>query len=134
MTQQTIDPIVEDVLSLLVFVITADAKIYQEEIDSFLSVAAGMPLSDTEGNVLTRGWLFDWFLQNCEPIRAQTASAEAESKIVHLFVRLQSWQDKNQLLDALRSVAASDGQYHLNEKVLIALAAAYWDAETPAMN
>ena len=133
MVQQNIEPIVEDVLRLLVFVITADAKIYQEEIDSFLSVVAEMPLSNTDGEVLTRGWLFDWFLHNCEPIRAETASPEAESKIVHLFVRLQSWPNKNQLLDALRSVAASDGQYHLNEKVLIALAAAYWDAETPTM-
>lgn len=134
MTQLTIDPIVEDVLSLLVFVITADEKIYQKEIDSFLSVAAGLKVADKEGNALTRGWLFDWFLHNCEPIRAQTTSPEAEHKIVHLFVRLQSWPNKVQLLEALRSVAASDGQYHLNEKVLIALAAAYWDTESPAMN
>ena len=93
-----------------------------------------MQLSDREGQALTRGWLFDWFLQNCESLRADTEGSAADTKIVHLFVRLQSWKDKDQLLDAPRSVAASDGQYQLSEKVLIALAAAYWDAETPAMN
>lgn len=134
MGKQSIDSVVEDVLHLLVFVITADSKTYQEEIDGFLIAAVGLQLCDRAGCPLSRGWLFDWFLQNCEPIRTLTTSPEADSKIVHLFVRLQSWRDKNQLLDALRSIAASDGQYHLNEKVQIALAAAYWDAKSPVMN
>lgn len=133
MDHKKIDPIVEDVLRLLVVVILADTRIHQEEIDSFLSVTAAIPLQDADGSALTRTWLFDWFLQNCETIRTHSESPQGDNIVAHLFVRLQVWPDKEQLLGALRSVAASDGEFHISEKVLIALAAAYWDVETPAM-
>ena len=133
MAKQSIDPIVDDVLRLLVYVITADDKIYQEEIDSFLNVTSELRLSDMNSQVLTREWLLDWFSHNLEGIKSASDNSDVDMQIIHLFIRLQLWDEKAQLLSATRKIAGSDGDYHLNEKVLIALAAAYWDMETPAM-
>ena len=133
MEKQSIDPIIDDVLRLLVYVITADDKVYQEEIDSFLRVSSELELSDDNSLILERDWLFDWFLQNYEAVKAANVRADVDTKIVHLFIRLKAWPNKKQLLDATRTIAASDGDYHLNEKVVIALAAAYWDMKSPAM-
>lgn len=134
MTDNKIDAATEDVLRLLVYVLVADKKIHQEEIEGFVQASLSLELVGTDITLLSRAWLFDWFLHNCEAIRAESESPDIDGKIAHLFVRLQSWPNKPGLLEALRSVAASDGQYHLTEKVLIALAAAYWDAKTPAMD
>lgn len=134
MTKYNIDPSTEDVLRLLVYVVVADKKIHQDEIDGFLKAASSLNLIGSDQNLLDRGWFFDWFLHNCEDIRANARLPEMDNEIVHLFIRLQSWPDKIGLLTALRSVAASDGEYHLDEKVLIALAAAYWDLKMPDMN
>jgi uncharacterized tellurite resistance protein B-like protein len=128
------DPQVNNVLRLLTFVIVADAKIYQKEIDAFLAAADGLDMSDRDGKRLSRTWLFEWFLQYCENIRAESTLPNVDTKLVKLFVRLQSWPTKQQLLAALCKVAAADGHFHINEKVLIALAAAYWGQSTPEMN
>jgi len=131
MNLKGIDPQTKDVLQLLLFVITADSRILDEEVASFRDVSIGMKLTNSVGDPLSATWLSEWFTQNCESARAQSGQPETDSTLVHLFVRLKDWPNKIQLLDALCSVAASDGQIHLNEKVLITLAAAYWDTKSP---
>ena len=118
----------------MLFVITADSKILKEEIDSFRTVATNLNLTDRQGVALSDQWVSHWFEKNSEAVRAESGRPEAVSKLVHLFIRLQKWPNKIKLLDALCHVAASDGQFHINEKVLITLAAAYWDINSPHMN
>ena len=134
MNDKNIDSETEDVLNLLLFVITADSKILKEEIESFRTVAAELNLSDRQGIALSDQWVSNWFEKNSEAVRQESGRPEADSKLVHLFIRLQKWPNKIKLLDALCHVAASDGQFHINEKVLITLAAAYWDINSPQMN
>lgn len=131
MAQIIVSPVVDDVLRLLLYVVVADEKIHQDEVDGFLEVADGLALADTERNALERGWLFDWFLQNVQEAKADVSNPEFSAKLVHLFIRLREWPEKKRLVDAACGIAAVDGHIDLNEKVLITMATAYWDAEEP---
>ncbi|NNC36194.1 MAG: hypothetical protein EX271_02325 [Acidimicrobiales bacterium] len=133
MAELKLNTIVEDVLRLLLYVVAADKKIYQNEIDGFLKATTDLCLADTDGNALPRSWLFDWFLQNYQAVKTDTENSDFSTNLVHHFIRLRTWPDKKRLLSILCNIAVADGDYHLNEKVLVALAAAYWEEKAPEL-
>lgn len=122
-----------DILSLLAYVVMADHEVHPQEINSFLDAALELNLNDNTGLELSRAWLFDWFLQNYENIKQNSHPSGSDADIVRLFLRLQSWERKKELLNSAIKIAVSDDDYHLNEKVLITLAAAYWDMKVPPL-
>lgn len=124
----------EDLLTLLAHVIIADNKVFQEEIDEFVRSSIGLGIRKRDGSLLTRKWLVNWFKTRHEQIKKTVEKHDIQQELASLFRRLRPMDEKQQVLDCMCSIAQSDGHFHINEKLLVALASGHWGMRAPLWN
>jgi len=120
---------IDDVLILLALVILADNKVYRQEVEVFIKVAESLGDDFWGQNIISRKFLHDWLKLHFKELETLNKSKSKDAALAKLFIRLKQVPQKRKLVDAMVSVAAADGKIQVDEKILISLAALYWDQE-----
>ena len=118
-------------MSLFIHLIIVDHRIHREEIKSFVEAGQALRLKTEAGVRMSRRDLFQFFENRIKPIRDDAKTNEMHTKLIELFHKLQYMPDKQKALDWMCVIALSDGSVHVNERLIIALAAGHWDLHPP---
>jgi len=115
-----------DLLNLLTKAVIADMVIKDVEIEAFVTAASSLSLTDIHGQALTPDMLRDWFNRHHNELYQVYFGSDGNMEMTRLVMRMQDRPDKDAILKALGIISETDGNFHMNEKVLISLIDAYW--------
>ena len=118
--------VTQKILELLAQVIVADGHIYESELEAFASCAGDIPLLDNQGNRISKDFVRGWFEAHAPQISAFRANDNSDVDLTRLILSLSEYQDKQTVVDALIKISRSDGDEHLEEKLLISIVRSYW--------
>ena len=116
----------EEILELLAHVVLADKKIVAVEVDAFVNAALGLAIKSENGEIRSRKWLYEWFNRNIEQIDANSDRYDVHEIWARMLSKLEYSGNQKEILESMRNISVSDGYYHLNEKLLVAMAAGQW--------
>lgn len=126
---QHYDP--EDLLRLMAHVVVADNRVFDEEIEAFVACAIKLNVQSESGAVLSQPVLEKWFTDNRDSIFKTAEQADVNRVLTDLFINLRPAENKEEILEVMCSIAKADGHFHINEKLLIALASGHWGMRAP---
>ncbi len=118
--------VTQKILELLAQVIVADGHIYETELQAFANCAGDIPLLDNQGNRISNDFVKGWFEAHSGQISAFRASDNSDVDLTRLILSLADYPDKQAVVDALIKISRSDGDEHLEEKLLISIVKSYW--------
>jgi len=118
--------VTQKILELLAQVIVADGHIFDSELEAFAGCAVDVPLLDNEGNRISDDFVRGWFEAHSSQISAFRASDNSDVELTRLILSLADYPDKQSVVDALIKISRSDGDEHLEEKLLISIVKSYW--------
>lgn len=118
--------VTQKILELLAQVIVADGHIYETEIEAFSACAMEVPLLDNDGHRLSQDFVRGWFQSHAPQISAFRANDNSDVDLTRLILSLSEYPDKQAVVDALIKISRSDGEEHLEEKLLISIVKSYW--------
>lgn len=113
----------------MALVIIADDRVFEEEVSEFVNAVTALQNSVEFQTPVESQNLRDWFNSHEHELNSLMQSPRADAEIAKLFVRLNTMSDKKNMLKGMLSVAVSDGEIHLNEKILMSMAALYWNLD-----
>lgn len=117
-----------DVLTLLALAIFADKKVYAREIEAFVDIAVNTFAKDSSVRNLNEADVLLWYENNRADLKVYLAQADFRARISALFARLKGHTLQPHLIDALRYISKADGEVHVSELALIALAGKAWES------
>lgn len=115
------------ILPLMAAIIVSDARVREDEIQSFIKNARLMARELKLEVGLTDDMLRSWFEAKHEKIASIIMKGDADNFIVENIMALEPFAPKQSLLNCLINIAAADAEIHYKEAELVNLAAAYWD-------
>ena len=118
-----------DLLSLLAVTIIADKRVLSEEIDSFVEASNALYIARVMEPQLTEAKLLTWYEENKDELKQNVKSPGFEKWFYGCLDRLNHIRDKQAVLKVMADIANSDGELHVSERALMALAARYWNVE-----
>ena len=119
------------VYTLLGAVILADQKVRSVEIETFKALVSGFQSALKQVDPLSPEEIESWFEVNRGDIEMMMGAPDVVDRLSKILAALEDFPYKPQLLKAMDRIALSDQELHPSEIDLIALAAAYWNIETP---
>ena len=118
---------VNSVLSLIAATIFADKHIYASEVETFLKSTVKLkPVLRLEPK-LTEAKLLSWYEMNKDEIRDKVSTPYFKDWFYSLLERLKDFPEKEAILETMKKIAYADGEVHVSERALVALAGRYWD-------
>ena len=124
----------EDLLEILALVVVADNRVFEQEIDAFVNAAQSLEIRSEDGSLRTRQWLFDWFHNRYKSLQKEKQSIDLSDHWSRMLKKLKEADNREQILERMNEISKADGYFHINEKLLIALAAGMWGSPTPRKN
>ena len=115
-----------DALTLLCMMIIADGKVYQEEVQVFKTAAVKLRDAVSPGMMVTEKMAQDWFFLHKDRIAHNMLPPLRDAALAKVFEKLQSLENKAELLSALEKISLSDGHQHRSENLLITQACQAW--------
>jgi len=118
------------IYTLLSAVVLVDRKILDVEIQAFVNLVRGLqtavddPNPDTDDNIKT------WFTNNQIEIFNWLHSPYREINLLDILEKLRNCEYQWQILQAMRSVALSDSDFHSSEIELIRFVNNYWQEDS----
>ncbi|WP_371396750.1 hypothetical protein [Fretibacter rubidus] len=120
-----------DIFTLLAIIVVADDRVYKEEVDSFVAQVDILKSEVGSDALVTPKLAFDWFVAQRDEIKARVQQENAEFFIVRTIQGLLDFPNHGALLRSMEAVSVSDREFHIEEKSIIQLAAAYWGQTPP---
>lgn len=120
-----------EIFTLLAIIVVADNRVYKEEVDSFVGQVDILKSQVGSEALVTSKLAFDWFIAQRDEIKAKINQDNAEFYIVRTIQSLMDFPDHGALLRSMEAVSVSDREFHIEEKSIIQLAAAYWGQTPP---
>jgi len=121
----------DDLLSLFAHLIIVDHRIHRNEIKAFAEAGLALRLRSGDGGLMDRRDLYKWFERRIKSLKEDAQTKEMHSKLLDLFSRLDDIPCQQEVLDWMCVIALSDGSVHINERLIVALAAGHWDLRPP---
>jgi len=118
--------VTQKILELLAQVIVADGHIFESELQAFASCAKDIPLLDNAGNQVSEQFARGWFEAHAKQISQFRANDNADVDLTRLILSLSEFANKQAVVEALINISKSDGEEHLEEKLLISIVKSYW--------
>jgi len=115
-----------DILTLLTIVILADKRVYKEEVDTFVSAVTSLNESISPEIFMTKGMAFDWFKSNRTRIDNLMVGPDVERNIREIIRRTRNVPGKPVIIEAMRSIAQADSDFHKTEESVINRTAYGW--------
>lgn len=116
-----------DILTLLTIAVVIDRHVYKEEVDAFRKEALALCEILTPDMIFSDKMAFDWFLVHRDSVMRWLVEPQAKLKIIGHLEKLRTEPKRERLLQALYTIAMSDGECHPSEAKLLALAAKHWN-------
>ena len=120
-----------DIFTLLAIIVVADDRVYKEEVDSFVAQVEILKTEVGSEALVTTKLAFDWFHAQRDEIRAKIQQENSQFFVVRTIQGLLDFPDHGALLRSMEAVSVSDREFHIEEKSVIELAAAYWGQKPP---
>ncbi len=121
-----------DLLSLFAMTVFADKRVYAQEIETFLSVAARLQEAQIIEPGLSEAKLLAWYEMNKDKILATISTPDFEEWFCQCLKSLDHIKNKSLILKIMADIAKSDDEFHVSEKALIVLTAREWNVEVEA--
>lgn len=118
--------VTQKILELLAQVIVADGHVYETELEAFAVCAKDIPLLDNKGARISVDFVRGWFEAHSGQINSFRANDNSDVDLTRLILSLAEYPDKQSVVDALIKISRSDGDEHLEEKLLISIVKSYW--------
>lgn len=107
------------ILSLLTLVILADKRVYKEEVDTFVKTVKHLNETISPDIFMTEGMAFDWFKSNRERISNLLVGPKVDGNIKRFIQGTKAVPDKAAVIQAMRTIAEADSDFHKNEESII---------------
>lgn len=114
------------VYSLLCTVILADSRILNVEMETFVKVATGIQVALNERSIDSPDSLQTWFDENIIRISSFLLRKGWEAPIAKHLSSLHHIGYKWHVIQAMKSIAVSDNEFHPSEIDIIKFAIAFW--------
>ena len=118
--------VTQKILELLAQVIVADGHIYESELEAFAASAKDIPLLNNKGERISEDFVRGWFEAHAGQISAFRSNDNSDVDLTRLILSLAEYPEKQAVVDALIKISKSDGNEHLEEKLLISIVKSYW--------
>ena len=115
--------VLDDLLSLLAATILADKRIFSEEIRAFGQAANQLAWIKQNHPGMSEARLLEWYEFNKDALDQKIHSPYFKTWFYDCLDRLAGIEDKNSILNAISLISHSDGEVHVSERALMALAA-----------
>lgn len=116
----------QKVLELLSQVIVSDGHIYESELEALSRCAVAIGLSHKNGEPVSEDFVRGWFEAHRTQISSFRANDNSDVELTRLILSLADWPKKQAVVEALIDISKSDGNMHIEEKLLISIVKAYW--------
>ena len=120
-----------DIFTLLAIIVVADNRVYKEEVDCFVAQVDILKAEVGSDALVTPKLAFDWFNAHRDNIKAKIQQENSQFFVVRTIQGLLDFPDHGALLRSMEAVSVSDREFHIEEKSIIELAAAYWGQTRP---
>ncbi len=117
------------VYTLLCTVILADKKVLNVELETFIKVATGIQTALNDRVIDTPSDLQKWFDFNLVRISSFLLRNNWQANIAEHLKALSHVGYKWHIIQAMKSIAVSDNEFHSSEVGIIKFTIAYWDEE-----
>lgn len=114
---------------LLCAVILADKRIRDVEIETFISLVSGFQVALDDPQPQTDDEIRHWFEDNNGGVSNWLHQDNWRQNIENHLKALSGFDYKWQLLQAMRSIAISDKEFHKSEVAILRLAIDYWNED-----
>ena len=119
-------PIENDVLSLIAATIFADKRVYDSEVETFLTASSKLKILKDAKPKLSKSHLRKWYESNKDDIRGKITTPYFKDWLYQLLENLSEVPDKQPILDVMHDISLADGSVHVSERTLITLAKRFW--------
>lgn len=113
--------------SVLCAAVLADRRILDIEIETFIKVGTGLQVALKDPNPDDQNQLRRWFEDNYLVIAESVLTGNWQTNIATHLKPLQHVEYKWQILQAIKSIAISDGKFHKSEVDILRFAVDYWE-------
>lgn len=120
-----------DIFSLLSIIVIADNRVYKEEVDSFTDHVVALKHAFKSDTLLTKKLALDWFMAHRDAIASEMRGKNAEMLLSRKILKFSDFEYRQELLNAMYTIACSDGELHTRESHIIEMAAAQWGLDFP---
>ena len=117
----------EHILSLLTATVFADKRVFSEEINVFLKGAARLDILRYNKTKMSETKLLLWYETNKASVKEKMVTPYFKDWFYDLLEKLSDVEDKDAILSVMEDISQADGELHVSERALSALAARYWD-------
>jgi len=117
---------IEDILTLLALTVFADKRLFAQEIEAFMGLAADMEDFNHGEKPLSQPRMLVWFENNKAELMLRLDVPGFEDWFYALLDRLAHLHGKPAILKAMAKLAASDDDVHVSERALLKLTAERW--------
>ena len=114
---------------ILSAVILADKRIQDVELEAFVALVTGFQVALNDPEPETKPEIRIWFNDNHAQIFNWLHTPLWQENLMTHLEALSDFDFKWQLLQAMKSVALSDKEYHLDEARILRFAIDYWDGD-----
>lgn len=115
-----------NILSLIAATIFADKRVYASEIEVFGKATAKLKALQESKPKLSETKILVWYEMNKDDIRRKITAPYFKDWFYDLLEQLSDVQDKQSILDIMQKISLADGDVHVSERALMALAKRYW--------
>ena len=119
------------ILTLFSVVIIADKRVYKEEVDTFVERSLALKDAISPKMIFSKKMATDWFFLHRDEISSWVHGVEPETNMRRHTLALGESKFCQEILDALYAVAIVDGEYHVAESDVIAMACQHWGLPLP---
>lgn len=109
--------------------VMVDSKVYQEEVEAFVTAAMKLQKAISPDMMMTRKMAFDWFLDHRERLQTVVDSMEYDKELIEIIAQLRGLPEKVEVLKAMLNIALSDDLYHAKEKMIVKKTILYWNID-----
>lgn len=113
-------------LSLLASAIFADKRTYASEVTMFVKSAKRLQAAGHLDPKLSEAAILMWYEVNKDAIRQKMVQPHFEAWFYQILDKLAYISEKRLILEVMCDIAEADGDVHVSETALIALAARRW--------
>lgn len=115
-----------NILSLIAATIFADKRVYASEVEVFCKATANLKVLQQTTSKLSEAKILIWYEMNKDDIRQKITTPYFKDWFYDLLDQLSDVQDKKSILNIMQKISLADGDVHVSERALMALAKRYW--------
>jgi len=117
----------KSVFRLLGLMVLIDDRVYQEEVESFVSACIKLRDILNPNMMFTRKMAFDWFLAHRDSLSEALQTQTIDTLLRTLASGVEEKEEHVNILRALEMIAASDGHKHPRELLILKKLAGIWN-------